>query len=248
MKDIFTDKMNQEFYDEQLMQSAAKIIDVGLLEEAASAQAEEIDELWLQGLKKQAIKAIEKKKWTARAASIVKRIGRSAAIFLLTACVLLGGIYVSVDAAREKINNFLLGNRNSRNAVVLPVYWDAADYTLIPIKWTCSVYPTWIPEGYKLAGSGTQLDQYWWLIYYPKETPNQSICIYIWDNTYKPNIDVESYEVVSEKLIQGVSSTIYYDTKHALHSLIMVKNDLTIQIIGTISSIDILDIAENLVF
>ena len=59
---------------------------------------------------------------------------------------------------------------------------------------------------------------------------------------------MESYEVVAENTIQDVPATIFYDSKNEVYSLIMVKNDYTIQILGYISYTDILQIAESIEF
>lgn len=248
MNRVFSQKMEQEFYDERLLQEAARLVDAGLLDELNASQSLDVDEAWLQNIKKQTQKSISREKHRRNAFAAVRRVGRCAAILLLTVCFLFGGVYMTVDAAREKINNYFFGNRNSRNAIVLPVYWNAEDFVLIPINWTCPVYPTWAPEDYSLAASGTQLDRYWWLVYTPHESMQHSICIYIWDSTYKPAIDVESYEIVADCTVQGVPATIFYDAKGCFYSLIMVKNDYTIQILGDISHADILQIAEGMHF
>ena len=59
---------------------------------------------------------------------------------------------------------------------------------------------------------------------------------------------MESYEVVDNYTIQGVPATVFHDPKNGLHSLIMVKNDYTIQIAGGVAYTDILQIAESMEF
>lgn len=248
MSKAFSEKMEQEYYDERFLQEAAKLVDSNLLEELNASQSIDVDKVWLQNVRNQTQKSIAKKQHRRNVLVALRRIGRCAAIFLLSVCLLFGGVYVTVDAAREKINNYFFGNRNSRNAIVLPVYWNTEDFVLIPIDWTCPIYPTWIPEEYSLAASGTQLDRYWWLVYNPPESILHSICIYIWDNTYKPAIDMEFYEVVDNYTIQGVPATVFHDPKNGLYSLIMVKNDYTIQIAGGVAYTDILQIAESMEF
>lgn len=247
MSNVFSDQMEQDYYDELFMQDAAKIIDAELLDELRASQEQEIDEKWLEDLKQRTTKRLGIKTISRRVIRCTKRIGRIAAIFFLTVCILFGGIYMTVGAA-ETINNFLLGKSNHRNATVFPSFLSEEAYALIPLDWTGPVFPTWMPDGYLLASSGTQLNRYWWLIYNRKENISHSICIYIWDSTYKPYIDIESYELVAEHTIQNVPATIYYDPKHDVHSLIMTKNDFTFQIIGTIGSDIIEEIAEKLVF
>ena len=248
MSKAFSEKMEQEYYDERFLQEAARQVDFNLLEELNASQSMDVDEVWLQNIKIRAHKSIVRKKRRRNGLTALRRMGCCAAILLLTVCLLFGSVYVTVDAAREKINNYFFGNRNSRNAIVLPVYWNTEDFVLIPIDWTCPIYPTWIPDEYSLAASGTQLDRYWWLVYNPPESILHSICIYIWDNTYKPAIDMEAYEIVNDYTIQGVPATVFHDPKNELYSLVMVKNDYTIQIAGGVAYTDILQIAESMEF
>lgn len=248
MSNVFSEQMEQDYYDELFMQDTAKIVDAALLEDLKASQELEIDEKWLQNLKQNTTKRLGFRKVFWQAVRCTKRIGRVAAIFFLTVCIVFGSIYMTVDAARETINNFLLGKANHSTAIVFPASLDEEAYALIPLDWTGPVYATWMPDGYKLASSGTQSDQYWWLVYNNKENIMQSICIYIWDNNYKPIIDVESYELVAENTIHGVPAAVYQDPKHDFHSLIMTKNDYTIQIIGTTNYSNIVEIAEQFIF
>lgn len=248
MSNVFSEHMEQDYYDELFMQDAARMIDAELLEDLKASQELEIDEKWLQDLEQRTSKRLRFKTISRRVIRSTRRIGRIAAIFFLIICILFGGIYMTVDAARETINNFLLGKSNRRNATVFPTYFDAEAYPLIPIDWTGPICPTWMPDEYLLFSSGTKLDRYWWLIYNRKENISHSICIYIWDSTYKPYINIESYELVADNSVQEVPATIYHDTKNAIYSLIMVKNDFTIQIVGSISYADIVEIAEKIIF
>ena len=59
---------------------------------------------------------------------------------------------------------------------------------------------------------------------------------------------MEDYEVVAENTIQDVPATIFHDSKNGVYSLIMVKNDYTIQILGDMSYTDIIQIAERMEF
>ena len=59
---------------------------------------------------------------------------------------------------------------------------------------------------------------------------------------------MEGYEVVAENTIQDVPATIFYDSKNKVYSLIMVKNDYTIQILGDMPYTDIIQIAERMEF
>ena len=59
---------------------------------------------------------------------------------------------------------------------------------------------------------------------------------------------MEAYEVVAENTIQDVPATIFHDFKNEVYSLIMVKNDYTIQILGDMPYTDIIQIAERMEF
>ena len=128
MSKAFSEKMEQGYYDERFLQEAARQVDSNLLEELNASQSMDVDEAWLQNVRNQTQKSIAKKQHRRNVLVALRRIGRCAAIFLLSVCLLFGGVYVTVDAAREKINNYFFGNRNSRNAIVLPVYWNTEDF------------------------------------------------------------------------------------------------------------------------
>lgn len=247
MSSTFSEKMEQEYYDKLFMQNAAKLIDSELLDELDASQKQTIDAQWLNSITQQSIQSVKRKQKRLKMYSAVLRLGRTVAILVLTVAVLFGSVYLTVDAARESINNFFLGNRNERSVMILPGQLNGENSDLIPADWNCPIYPNWIPEGYSLSSSGEQLNQYWWLVYRPEGTA-KSICIFIWDNSYVPSIDIENYTITTECLIQNVPATVYFDPKNDFHSLIMVKDNFTIQLIGSIGKGDIIEIAEKTIF
>lgn len=248
MSSTFSEKMEQEYYDELFMQNAAKLIDSELLDELDASHNQTIDKQWLNSITQQSIQSVKRKQKCLKMYSAILRLGRTVAILILTVAVLFGSVYLTVDAARESINNFFLGNRNERNAIILPGQLNGGNSDLIPTDWSCPIYPSWVPKGYSIVSCGTQLDQYWWLIYNSEENSSQSIGIYIWDNSYAPSIDVEEYSIVAECSIRATPAIVYYDRKNSIHVLIMVKDGFTIQIAGVIGEATIEEIAEKLVF
>lgn len=247
MSNGFSDQMEQEYLDELLMQDAARLIDMELLEDAKQAQAADVDSDWLRRLENTSVKQIQKKRRKQTLTWRARKIGRIAAIFVITISLIFSTVYVSVGAAREAINNFFTGKTNRRATVVYPVPVEGQTYSLIPEGWRGPLYATWMPDGYMHANSGTQSDQHWWLCYSHKDNILKSICIYAWDNTFKPKIDVENYELLNEQMIQDVKAEIYLAPDNS-YSLVMAKNDLVIQIIGDISEEEIIQIAECLEF
>ncbi len=247
MSNGFSDQMEQEYLDELLMQDAARLIDMELLEDAKQAQAFDVDLDWLHRLEKASVKQIQKKKRKQPLTLRVKKIGRIAATFIIIVSLIFSTVYVSVGAAREAINNFFTGKTNRRATVVYPVPVEGQTYSLIPEGWRGPLYATWLPDGYMHANSGTQSDQHWWLCYSHKDNILKSICIYAWDDIYTPHIDIENYKLLDELIIQNVKAEIYLASDNK-HCLIMVKNDLVIQIIGDVSEEEIIQIAEFLEF
>lgn len=247
MSNGFSDQMEQDYLDELLMQDAARLIDAELLEDAKEAQTVDVDSDWLHKLEKSSVEQIQRKKRKQTLTWRVKKIGRIAAILVITISLIFSTVYVSVGAAREAINNFFTGKTNRRATVVYPVHVEGQTYSLIPEGWRGPLYATWMPDGYVMATSGTQQDKHWWLCYSHKDSILKTVCIYAWDDTYTPHIDIENYELLNEQMIQDVKAEIYLapDSKHCL---IMVKNDLTIQIIGDVSKGEIIQIAEFLEF
>lgn len=247
MSSTFSEKMEQGYYDELFMRNAAELIDSKLLEDLDVSQNQPIDEQWLDSITQQSIQSVKRKQKRLRMRSAVLQLGRTVAILVLTVAVLFGSVYLTVDAARESINNFFLGNRNERNAIIRPGQLNSGDSDLIPTDWSCPISPSWIPKGYILSSSGEQLNRYWWLIYRPYDI-TKSICVYIWDNSYSPSIDVEDYKEIIDFPVQDVSATVYFDSKNNYYTLVMVKDSFTVQIAGTSNMGDIMEIAEKLMF
>lgn len=247
MSSTFSEKMEQEYYDELFMQNAAKLVDSELLDELDASQKQTIDAQWLNSITQQSIQSVKRKQKRLRTYSAILRLGRTAAILVLTVAVLFGSVYLTVDAARESINNFFLGNRNERSAIIRPGQPNSGDSDLIPTDWSCPISPSWVPKGYSLSSSGEQLNRYWWLVYCQENTEN-TICIYIWDNSYAPSIDMEEYEVINKSLIQSTPATVYLDSKNNFYTLVMVKDNYTVQITGAINGGGIVEIAEKISF
>lgn len=241
-------ELEKNFYDEKFMSDAADMINLNLLEQAMNAQSEAPDETWMQQMEALTLQNISKVKRKQTVKHQFRRILSSAAMFVVTLCVLFSCVYFTVDAARDTINNFMLGKANRRASVVYPINVPGKTYSIIPENWHGPVYPNWLPDNYIQSSSGTQLDRYWWLCYHLESDISKTICIYVWDDTFAPNVDIEGYTLIEEPTIQNVHTQIYYDNKWDQTVLIMVKNDLVVRIAGEISDAEIITIAEFLEF
>lgn len=202
-------ELEKNFYDEKFMSNAADMINLDLLQQAMAAQSEDIDEAWMKHIAESTLQSISKKNRWQSVRRQIRRTVSSVAMIVVLLSVLFSGLYFTVDAARETINNFMLGKSNRRAIVVYPENVPGKTYSIIPENWRGPVYPTWLPDDYVHSNSGTQLDRYWWLCYHLESDISKMICIYVWDDTLAPNIDFEGYELLQEPTIQNVPTRVF---------------------------------------
>ena len=250
MSEGFSPDMELAYYDERFLQDAARLVDSGLLEQWEAAQSMQVDEVWLQNVANSTKKLLKAHIARRETLSAMKKAGRSAAITALTAGLLLGGIYGTVEAAREPITTFFLTNRNPSNAILVPSNIPKADQYLVPEDWSCPVFPTWIPDGYQLEDSNDTGNWDWRLRYAPADCGTDGIYITIMDANYLGTmvVNTEGLEDISESTIQGVSAKVVLDTRHNAYMLSMVKDEYLVEISANTSLADIIQIAELLHF
>lgn len=250
MSEGFSPDMELAYYDERFLQDAARLVDSGLLEQWEAAQSMQVDEVWLQNVANSTKKLLKAHIARRETLSAMKKAGRSAAITALTAGLLLGGIYGTVEAAREPITTFFLTNRNPSNAILVPSNIPKADQYLVPEDWSCPVFPTWIPDGYQLEDSNDTGNWDWRLRYAPADGGTDGIYITIMDANYLGTmvVNTEGLEDISESTIQGVSAKVVLDTRHNAYMLSMVKDEYLVEISANTSLTDIIQIAELLHF
>ena len=250
MSEGFSPDMELAYYDERFLQDAARLVDSGLLEQWEAAQTMQVDEVWLQNVASSTKKLLKAHFARRETLSAMKKAGRSAAITALTAGLLLGGIYGTVEAAREPITTFFLTNRNPSNAILVPSNIPKADQYLVPEDWSCPVFPTWIPDGYQLEDSNDTGNWDWRLRYAPADGGTDGIYITIMDANYLGTmvVNTEGLEDISESTIQGVSAKVVLDTRHNAYMLSMVKDEYLVEISANTSLADIIQIAELLHF
>ena len=250
MSEGFSPDMELAYYDERFLQDAARLVDSGLLEQWEAAQSMQVDEVWLQNVANSTKKLLKAHIARRKTLSAMKKVGRSAAITALTAGLLLGGIYGTVEAAREPITTFFLTNRNPSNAILVPSNISIADQSLVPEDWSCPVFPTWIPDGYQLGDSNDTDNWRWRLRYAPADGGTDGIYITIMDANHLGTmlVNTEGLEDISEPTIQGVSAKVVLDTRHNAYMLSMVKDEYLVEISANTSLADIIQIAELLQF
>ena len=246
MSEGFSKNMERAYYDERFMQEAARLVDSGLLRDWEASRSAQVDEAWLQNMARSTKKTLKAHMTRRRALSSLRKAGRGAAITMLTAGLLLGGIYGTVEAAREPINNFFLAKRNPSHAIFVPSTVQNADQYLVPEDWDCPIYPTWIPDGYQLESADIVPGKSWYLIYTSGSEGTDSINVTI-DNVANLGtmaVNTEGVESISEPVIQGVPARIVQDTRVDTYVLTMVKNDYLVEISASTSMADLVRIAE----
>ena len=250
MSEGFSPDMELAYYDERFLQDAARLVDSGLLEQWEAAQSMQVDEVWLQNVASSTKKLLKAHIARRETLSAMKKAGRSAAITALTAGLLLGGIYGTVEAAREPITTFFLTNRNPSSAILIPSNISKADQYLVPEDWSCPVFPTWIPDGYQLEDSNDTGSWDWRLRYAPADGGTDGIYITVMDANLLGTmlVNTEGFEDISEPTIQGVSAKVVLDTRHNAYMLSMVKDEYLVEISANTSLADIIQIAELLHF
>ena len=250
MSEGFSPDMELAYYDERFLQDAARLMDSGLLEQWEAAQSMQVDEVWLQNVANSTKKLLKAHIARRETLSAMKKAGRSAAITALTAGLLLGGIYGTVEAAREPITTFFLTNRNPSNAILVPSNISKAYQSLVPEDWSCPVFPTWIPDGYQLEDSNDTGSWDWRLRYAPADGGTDGIYITVMDANLLGTmvVNTEGFEDISEPTIQGVSAKVVLDTRHNAYMLSMVKDEYLVEISANTSLADIIQIAELLHF
>lgn len=246
MSEGFSKNMERAYYDERFMQEAARLVDSGLLRDWEASRSAQVDEAWLQNMTRSAKKTLKAHMARRRALSSLRRVGRGAAITILTAGLLLGGIYGTVEAAREPINNFFLAKRNPSHAIFVPSTVQNADQYLVPEGWDCPIYPTWIPDGYQLEHADILPGKTWYLVYTSgsDETDSIDIAIDSVANLGTMAVNTEGMDPISDSTIQGVPARIVQDTRVGVYVLTMVKNDYLIEISASTSVADVVRIAE----
>ena len=250
MSEGFSPDMELAYYDERFLQDAARLVDSGLLEQWEAAQTMQVDEVWLQNVANSTKRLLKAHIARRETLSAMKKAGRSAAITALTAGLLLGGIYGTVEAAREPITTFFLTNRNPSNAILVPSNISKAYQSLVPEDWSCPVFPTWIPDGYQLEDSNDTGSWDWRLRYAPADGGTDGIYITVMDANLLGTmlVNTEGFEDISEPTIQGVSAKVVLDTRHNAYMLSMVKDEYLVEISANTSLADIIQIAELLHF
>lgn len=188
--------------------------------------------------------AIRRAHTRKRRQTIFLHLGRFTACAAVICCVLMSGVYFSVDAARNSINNFVLELFDD-HAAVNTIVSETTEGTTLPMNWNGPFYITWVPARFTSVRS-EQIDSFWILVY-ASQNNLDNLSIYVWDVFHSPSIDIENMQLIEENSIQGTPAKIYTSKNKNSCMLIWTKADYVIEIGGTITPEEAEEIAKSFV-
>lgn len=232
--------------EEQFFRMAAEEIDAE--DDRLFAQAQELPdpddetmarlEAGLQTAMKKARRRAQRRRW-------LHGLGRVAAGVAIVSGGLFAGAYLTVDATRNAVNNFVLEAFDGYAQMETEESVELSGPTM-PVGWDGPFNIGWIPERFShvdsLKMTGT------WHLFYKNEDSSQNMSISVWLTKYSPRINTEGLDEVSSEEILGSPARILYDPTSAFHTLLWTYNNYSIQINGSVSASEIKKIAENFAF
>lgn len=175
---------------------------------------------------------------------IFSHLGRFTACAAVMCCIFISGVYFSVDAARNSINNFVLELFDD-HAVIRTDVSESTSGTLLPVDWDGPFDITWTPSRFIHVHS-EHIESAWFLNY-NSDLISDTLAIYVWEAYHSPTIDTENMLLTEEVEIQNTSANIYLSEDQNVCVLLWAKGNYIIEIGGTISVEEAKKIAESLV-
>lgn len=174
----------------------------------------------------------------------LKQLVQMAACLAIVCCVGFTGVYLTVDAARTAINNFVLEMFEGSAVVRTDETIDSSGVAM-PDDWDGPFTVMWVPERYTDVRANDFGDS-WQLLYDDGES--SSLFVVVWVTNALPNVDMEGMQLFDEIKIQGGQAMVYVKHKTNTNMLLWTVNDYIIQIMGDATTEEIEKIAENFLF
>lgn len=169
--------------------------------------------------------------------------GRLVACLALASVLTTGVLYVTVDAARNTINNFFL-ELHDGYAILHGDEELVGVKAPLPENWTGPITPEWVPERFtNVTGSEMQFSSG---LAYTTNDGSETLLITVWNAESSPSIDLEDMTLCRELTIQGVTASLYTKTDTNQMYLDFVIDDTVIRICGDITEQEIIKISENI--
>ena len=169
--------------------------------------------------------------------------GRVIASLVLVSAMTTGVLYVTVDAARNTINNFFLELHDGYAILHSDEKLEGTEAPL-PEGWNGKVTPRWVPERFiNVSGSEMQFSS---SLVYTTDDEMEMLLITIWSSEANPSVDRENMAFKRTVSVQGVEAFLYLKMDTNQLYLDFVKNDCVVQICGNLSEQEIIKVAENI--
>lgn len=175
----------------------------------------------------------------------LKQLAQMAACLAIVCCVGFTGVYLTVDAARTAINNFVLEMFEGSAVVRTDETIDSSGVAM-PDDWDGPFTVMWVPERYTDVKASRFNDN--WMLFYNDKQRDEDLCIVVWTTSALPNVDMEGVRLINEMQIQGGQAIIYSKQEADTNMLLWTVNDYIIQIMGDATTEEIEKIAENFLF
>ena len=175
---------------------------------------------------------------------VLKQLAQMAACLAIVCCVGFTGVYLTVDAARTAINNFVLEMFDGYAVVRTDETIDSSGVAM-PDDWDGPFTVMWVPEQYTDVRANSA-GACWQLFYSGND--DKSLIIIAWGTESLPNVDMEGMRLINEMQIQGGQAIIYSKQEADTNMLLWTVNDYIIQIMGDATTEEIEKIAENFWF
>ena len=232
--------------EEQFFRMAAEEIDAE--EDRLFAQAQELPdpddetmarlEAGLQTAMKKARRRAQRRRW-------LHGLGRVAAGVAIVSGGLFAGAYLTVDATRNAVNNFVLEAFDGYAQMETEESVELSGPTM-PVGWDGPFAVTWVPDRFESV-NGLELSGSWHL-YYDDIESDSDMNISIWRTTNMPLISTGSVLEIETDIIQGSTATIYYNSTEQVYMTLWTHNDYSVQIDGAASPEESKKILKNFVF
>lgn len=232
--------------EEQFFRMAAEEIDAE--DDRLFAQAQELPdpddetmarlEAGLQTAMKKARRRAQRRRW-------LHGLGRVAAGVAIVSGGLFAGAYLTVDATRNAVNNFVLEAFDGYAQMETEESVELSGPTM-PDGWDGPFTVGWIPERFTSVNCSETTGM--WSLYYDDKNSRKDLSIYIWSPPLTPNINIEQMSKESIEDIQGSEVHIYYSVTDQIYMVLWTHNDYSIQIYGASSAAEAKKIVENFEF
>lgn len=170
-------------------------------------------------------------------------LSRIVACLALASVLTTGVLYVTVDAARNSINNFFLELQDGYAIL----HGDEELFETeapLPENWTGPVTPKWVPERFTNV-SGSEM-RYSSSLVYTTDDASEMVLVTTWSVESSPAVDRENMIFRRTVSVQGVEATLYIKDETRQLYLDFVKNNYVVQVCGNLTEQEIIKIAENI--